>query len=187
MASQPLAQFMDFTTYSMRMVCYLNRYEFMIDNILLILKRSLTSTALTAKELEEECNPLGALPEHIIKSLLHFENTPKGYRDLFQIVLVEIPVGKYFSQYLNDLTENHLLHGAELVKSLLEENSLTLIHQGVMRLYLEDFYYWTQELGGYTAETMGEILKTKADTLAINLVLNSFGTIYNDVTLCLYI
>ena len=29
---------------------------------------------------------------------------------------------------------------------------------------------------------MGEILKTKADTLAINLILNSFNTVYNDVS-----
>ena len=41
--------------------------------------------------------------------------------------------------------------------------------------------YWTQEQGGYTAEMMGEILKTKADTMAINLILNSFNTVYNDV------
>lgn len=56
-----------------------------------------------------------------------------------------------------------------------------MLYQGVMRLYLEDFYYWTQSLGGYTSEMMGEILKTKADTLAINLIFSSFNTIYNEV------
>ena len=45
---------------------------------------------------------------------------------------------------------------------------------GVKKLYLEDFYYWTQRVGGFTAEVMGDILKSKADALAINLVLNSF-------------
>ena len=52
---------------------------------------------------------------------------------------------------------------------------------GVKKLYLEDFYYWTQSIGGYTAEVMGEILKSKADALAINLILNSFSTVYNEV------
>ena len=52
---------------------------------------------------------------------------------------------------------------------------------GVKKLYLEDFYYWTQRVGGFTAEVMGDILKSKADALAINLVLNSFSTMYNDV------
>ena len=55
------------------------------------------------------------------------------------------------------------------------------MEQGVKKYWIEDFYYWTQEIGDYTGEMMGEILKTKADTLAINLILNSFNTIYNDV------
>ena len=71
--------------------------------------------------------------------------------------------------------------GAKLVKSLLEEVSLVMMEQGVKKYWIEDFYYWTQDIGDYTGEMMGEILKTKADTLAINLVLNSFNTIYNDV------
>ena len=56
-----------------------------------------------------------------------------------------------------------------------------MMEQGVKKYWIEDFYYWTQDIGDYTGEMMGEILKTKADTLAINLVLNSFNTIYNDV------
>lgn len=67
------------------------------------------------------------------------------------------------------------------MKALLEETSLAMMEQCVKNYWLEDFYYWTQELGGYTAEMMGEILKTKADTMAINLILNSFNTVYNDV------
>lgn len=58
----------------------------------------------------EECNPLGMLPDHIMKSVAAFENSPQGFRDLFQIVLVEIPVGKYFCRFLNEQTENHLLN-----------------------------------------------------------------------------
>ena len=38
---------------------------------------------------------------------------------------------------------------------------------GVKRLYYEDFFYWTQRVGGFTAEVMGEILKTRADAMAI--------------------
>ena len=87
-----------------------NRYEFMIDNIILILKLSLSNPSLTKDELMEECNPLGMLPDHIMKSIAAFENSPQGFRDLFQIVLVEIPVGKYFCRFLNEQTENHLLN-----------------------------------------------------------------------------
>ena len=57
-----------------------------------------------------------------------------------------------------------------------------MMEQGVKKYYLEDFFYWVEDLGDYTGEVMGEILKTKADTMAINIVLNSFNTIYNDVS-----
>ena len=67
------------------------------------------------------------------------------------------------------------------MQNLLEESSIEMMEIGVKKLYLEDFYYWTQRVGGFTAEVMGDILKSKADALAINLVLNSFSTMYNDV------
>ena len=85
-----------------------DRYEFMIDNIILILKLSLSSPSISKDELVAECNPLGMLPDHIIKSIAAFENSPQGFRDLFQIVLVELPVGKYFWRYLHEQTENLL-------------------------------------------------------------------------------
>lgn len=87
-----------------------DRYEFMIDNILLIIKTTLTGRTVTAAELEKECNPLGALPTHIINAISSFDNSPKGYRDLFQIILVELPVGKYFCEYLNEISEQRALH-----------------------------------------------------------------------------
>lgn len=168
-ATQPLAQFMDYTTY-----------EFMIDNVILILKMSLSRPSLSVKELDAVCNPLGRIPDHVMKSIASFENSPKGYQDLFQVVLIELPVGPYFCRYLDEQTENHLLQGAKLVKSLLEESSVEMMEIGVKRLYYEDFFYWTQRVGGFTAEVMGEILKTRADAMAISLVLNSFNTVYND-------
>ena len=67
------------------------------------------------------------------------------------------------------------------MQSLLEESSIEMIELGVKKLYLEDFYYWTQQIGGFTGEVMGNLLKSKADALAINLILNSFSTVFNDV------
>ena len=103
----------------------------MIDNIILILKLAISNPSISLKELEEECNPLGMLPDHIMRAIASFENTPKGFQELFQIVLIEIPVGKYFCRYLDEQTENHMLHGAKLVKSLLEDSSIALMEQGV--------------------------------------------------------
>lgn len=38
-----------------------------------------------------------------------------------------------------------------------------------------------QQVGGDTAEIMGEILEARADRVAINITLNSFGTPLNEV------
>lgn len=40
-----------------------------------------------------------------------------------------------------------------------------------------------QKVGGDTAVVMGELLKARADAMAINITLNSFGTPLNEVFL----
>lgn len=45
-----------------------------------------------------------------------------------------------------------------------------------MKLYLEDFYRFCLDLGGETADVMSELLKVRADQLAINITLSSFNT-----------
>lgn len=111
-ATQPLAHFMDMTSYRFSLLLSTSSYEFMIDNVILILKMALTHPSLSLKELEEICNPLGPLPDPIMRSIASFENSPKGFQDLFHVVLVELPVGPYFCRYLDDQTENHMLHVA---------------------------------------------------------------------------
>lgn len=82
----------------------------MIDNIILIIKYSLNGQTISAAELEKECNPLGKIPTHIINAISAFDNSPKGYSDLFHIILVELPVGKYFCAYLNEQSHKGVLY-----------------------------------------------------------------------------
>lgn len=32
-----------------------------------------------------------------------FENTPKGYSELYQTVLIDTPIGKYFEEFLRQI------------------------------------------------------------------------------------
>jgi len=52
----------------------------------------------------------------------------------------------------------------------------------LQKLWMEDFYVYTQSLGGVTAEIMKELLEFEADRRAISIVINSFGTTLNDVS-----
>ena len=60
-----------------------------------------------------------------------------------------------------------------LARTLLD---LQVIRNTLYKAYLEDFYAFTQSLGGGTASVMGEILKFEADRRAINITINSLDT-----------
>lgn len=111
-------------------------------------------------------------------------NTPcrhsaKGYADLYQTVLIDTPVGKYFSQFLVD-SSSHLGAAAE-IRSVLEEVEIEIIKSSLIKYWLEDFYeFCTGKVGGETGAIMAEVLMTRADTTAINITLNSFGTPLNE-------
>lgn len=162
---EPLSTFLDFITI-----------EYMIDNVMLLLKGTLSGRDVN--ELMEQCHPLGMFKESTMRLTTTFDSTPKGYADLYQTVLVETPVGKYFSQILEEKSSK--LETAAEVRHVLEEVEIEILKNSLMKLYLEDFYYFCTTLGGDTATVMGEILKAKSDQRAINITLNSFGTPLNE-------
>lgn len=66
------------------------------------------------------------------------------------------------------------------VQVILEEMPTTKLENSLRKLYLEDFYSFCERLGGETATKMCHLLKCRADAMAINITLNSFGTALND-------
>lgn len=54
--------------------------------------------------------------------------------------------------------------------------SIELIRNTLYKTYLEDFYEFTQSLGGTTAEVMKELLQFEADRRSITITINSFNT-----------
>lgn len=168
MAGPLLAKFMDFITY-----------EYMIENVMLILKAASTGRT-DVVEIMEQCHPLGRFDENTMRSIASFENTPEGHKELYHTVLVETPIGKYFERYLIETKEDARRQNEEERQQILNDESTTILEMWLTKLYLEDFYYFCQEVGGDTALVMGEILETRADTTAISITLNSFGTPLNE-------
>ena len=161
-ANEPLATFLDYITY-----------EYMINNIILILETMLKHPDAKAEDVTSKCHPLGQMSPRTMKLIASFKNSKRMIDELVQNVLVNTPVGKYFEQYLSSLTEKAALKGGSEVQGILNEKNYMIIEHHVMRLYLEDFYKFVQNLGGETAEVMGNILKVRADQRAINIVSNS--------------
>jgi len=161
-AVEPLGTFLDFITY-----------EYMIENVMLLLKGALSGRDIN--ELIEQCHPLGMFKESTMRSIPTFENSSRGYSDLYQTVLVDTPVGPYFAMFLQE-SANH--HGDS--RNVLEEVEIEIIKSSLIKYWLEDFYQYVEKLGGETAVIMGDLLKVRADTNAINITLNSFGTPLNE-------
>ena len=159
---EPLSTFLDFITY-----------EYMIENIMLLLKGALSGRDIN--ELIEQCHPLGMFKESTMKSIPTFENSAKGYNDLYQTVLVDTPVGPYFATFLQEAAQHH---GSS--RNVLEEVEIEIIKSSLIKFWLEDFAQYVAKLGGDTATIMGELLRVRADTNAINITLNSFGTPLNE-------
>lgn len=165
-AVEPLSTFLDFITY-----------EYMIENIMLLLKGALSGRDIN--ELLSQCHPLGMFKESTMRSIPTFEPNAKGFADLYQTVLVDTPVGPYFAMFLQE--SSNALSGE--VRNVIEEVEIEIIKSSLIKYWIEDFYQFVEKLGGDTAEIMGDLLKVRADTNAINITLNSFGTPLNEPTM----
>jgi len=163
-AVEPLATFLDFITY-----------EYMIENVMLLLKGALSGRDIN--DLMAQCHPLGMFKESVMRSIPTFEANAKGYQDLYQTVLVDTPVGPYFSIFLQD-SAGRL--GGDGVRNILAEVEIEIIKSSLIKYWIEDFHKFVTALGGETADLMGDILAVRADTNAINITLNSFGTTLNE-------
>lgn len=165
---EPLSTFLDYITY-----------EYMIENVMLLLRGTLSGRSVN--ELIAQCHPLGMFKESTMRNIPSFEASPRGYAELYETVLVDTPVGPYFQRYL-DQTASRVSAAAE-VRNVLEEVQIEILKNSLLKLYFEDFYAFCQSIGGETATVMGELLRARADRLAINVTLNSFGTPLNDPTM----
>uniref|UniRef100_A0A7S4N5S4 V-type proton ATPase subunit n=1 Tax=Odontella aurita TaxID=265563 RepID=A0A7S4N5S4_9STRA len=160
---EPLGKFLDFITY-----------EYMIENVMLLLKGTLSGRDIN--ELIAQCHPLGMFKESTMRSIPTFDTTAAGYADLYQTVLVDTPVGPYFAQFLQESSDR----GGGDVRNVMEEVEIEIIKSSLIKYWIEDFAAFVFKLGGETAVLMGELLRVRADTNAINITLNSFGTPLNE-------
>jgi V-type H+-transporting ATPase subunit d len=162
---EPLSTFLDYISY-----------EYMIENVTLLLRGTLTGRPVN--ELLAQCHPLGMFNEHTMRNITTFESSPRGYSELYETVLVDTPVGPYFQKYLEQTADR--VKAAAEVRNILEEVQIEILKNSLLKLYFEDFYAFCQGIGGETAVVMGELLRARADRLAINVTLNSFGTPLNE-------
>eukprot|EP00949_MAST-11_sp_MAST-11-sp1_P003356 g3356.t1 len=164
LGSAQLGKFLDYITY-----------EYMIENVMLILRAS-SGGNVNINEILEQCHPLGRFDDSVLKSIATFENSTESYQELYSTVLVETPIGPYFERFLIEQSEKQRNMRQEDMRNMLEETPATILENSLLKMYMEDFYAFCKGLGGETATCMCEILEARADAMSISITLNSFGT-----------
>ena len=163
-ATGKLAKFLDFVTY-----------EYMIDNILDLIKAATSSAVVDLAAVVDACHPLGLLDAAVMKSILAFEDLGEEFFSLYRTILVDTPVGPYFTAFLQEILDMAAAD-ADSVRATFKEIPMTLIENSIKKLYLEDFHhYCVNVLGGETGMVMGELLSGRADMLTINITYNRCG------------
>ena len=143
-SEEPLTTFLDYCTYG-----------YMIDNVVLIVTGTLHDRDV--QELLEKCHPLGMFDS--LASLA----VASSIGELYRIVLVDTPLGKYFTN-------------ASLTSEDLDEMNIEVMRNALYRAYIEDFHAFCVGLGGATASIMADLLRYEADRRSIIITINSIGT-----------
>ncbi|EPY20188.1 V-type H+-transporting ATPase subunit AC39 [Strigomonas culicis] len=126
----------------------------MISNVLklIVAKRS----GRASLELLTKCHPLGTFPE--LPTLI----AAMDVREMFEVVLVDSPVGRFFSAeggFERDF----------------EEMSVEFIRGILMKNYYEQFYDLCYALGGETRDVMCPLLDAEADRMVLTFTINTLG------------
>jgi V-type H+-transporting ATPase subunit d len=174
-AVEPLATFLDYITY-----------DYMISNLVLVIKAVHGNPDVSVAELVEQFHPLGMFSEAVVKSIKTFEHSSKGFQELYRCVLIDTPIGPYFVKFLETNAENELRKAGESKMEALEVEQMydtldeivrgDLLENSLRKYYLEDFARLCSDIGGETAETMLFMLKLRADEISIGITMNSLGT-----------
>lgn len=168
-STEPLTTFMDFIAR-----------EKMIDNICTIIQCALNNKA--PHEMLEKIHPMGWFEsmKDIMKETFDVQG---GFEEVYNIFLVDTPVGKYFQEYLETMAGENTDERTQFEKSevgkILNNKDLEIMKAHVKKLWLEDFYNFVSQQGGTTAEVMGHILKMEADFRVLLVTINSM---HNDLS-----
>ena len=114
-------------------------YEYIIDNILDLIKAATSSQTVDVESVVEHCHPLGRLDASTMKTILAYENLGDDFHALYRTVLVDTPVGRYFTQFLAEVADERAAADAGAVRATFAEIPMTVIENSVKKFYLEDF------------------------------------------------
>jgi V-type H+-transporting ATPase subunit d len=158
-ASEPLYEFIN-----------LMRHGYMIENTVYFIE------GIKAKSdkdrLLARADPLGEFPGLKTISAAESEN----YASVYQTVLIDLPVGKYFHKFLEDIMVGSAAKDINSIDSIMKDYTQDKIKNLLKKIWLTEMYkFCTTKLEGPSREIMEHLLKFESDCMTMQVIYNSLG------------
>ena len=124
-------------------------------------------------------DPLGYFPE--LKQIRTIEGD--DYATLYQQVLVDLPIGKYFRKFLdtcvavmqgNEDRGNAIKKDSKFISDLMKDFKAEKIKNLLKKIWISEFHkYCMENLNGTSKLVMDDLLKFESDCMTIQIIYNS--------------
>lgn len=104
-----------------------------------------------------------------------------SYAELYQNLLIDLPIGEYFRKFLNEITgaaaaDDSVVRDNKFIEQNLSANLPNEINLLVRKIWLQDFYEFCQtELNEGSAEVMADLLNLESDMKTLQVVSNTMS------------
>jgi V-type H+-transporting ATPase subunit d len=158
-ASSPLYEFID-----------IMRHGYMIEDTIYIIEGIKGKTEYDL--LLKRADPLGEFPG--MRTIKAAES--ESYASVYQTVLIDLPVGKYFHKFLEDILVTTNEKDINAIESIMKDYKHEKTKNYLKKIWLTEVYkFCTQTLAGPSREIMENLLKFESDCMTIQIIYNSLG------------
>jgi V-type H+-transporting ATPase subunit d len=156
-ASSPLFEFID-----------LMRHGYMIENTVNIIEG--IKNKVDFEQLLKRANPLGEFPGMRTIKAAESEN----YANVYQTVLIDLPVGKYFHKLLENVLAASSTKDTNAIDLIMKDNGPEKTKNLLKKIWLTEMYkFCTTMLDGPSREIMEHLLKFESDCMTMQIIYNS--------------
>jgi len=145
-------------------------HRFMIDNVVNMIE---VVKNRDAKRLKVSPDPLGYFRG--MEDILRFDGD--DIAELYQVVLIDTPIGEYFNRLLEDLINAGALQNRSLddVHRQFAEITPEILRISLRKMWLEDLHEISKSLNSISNEVLLDLIKFEADCMTIQIIYNSLN------------
>lgn len=142
----------------------------MIDNVINIIEGVKNNVDLEV--LLKRSDPLGYFPE--LKNIRTVEG--EDYANLYQTVLIDLPIGSYFRKFLEDLLVDEPNKDANRIPDIMRDFKPEKIKNILKKIWITEFYnFCMTEINGTSRDIMKDLLMFESDLMTIQVISNTIG------------